>query len=94
MLAKWSGHQKRNPLELGGADNSAPGGAVCNLVLLVEALNTRGPLYLPVNSIEHFNCDQDRQSHCHWFGVIENVAINAREHPGLSWALHVMRLSR
>ena len=47
---------------------------------------------LPVEGIEHLNDDEYGQSHGHGVGVHEDVAVNAREHPGLSWALHVVSL--
>lgn len=30
--------------------------------------------YLPIHGIQHFDCDQNRQSHSHWFGSMENIA--------------------
>ena len=49
---------------------------------------------LPVDGIEHFDCNQHRQSHCHRFGVIKDMAVNVGEHPRLSQALHMMSLGR
>ena len=49
-------------------------------------------LVLPVQRVEHFNDHKYRQSHGHGVRFTENVAVNAWEHPGLSWALHVVSL--
>lgn len=45
---------------------------------------------LPVHGVQHFNCDKDGQSHCHWVRIMENVAVQALELLATSRASQVM----
>jgi len=48
---------------------------------------------LPIQGIAHLDNDKHRQSACLGFGGVENIAVDAWEHPGLGRALHMMRLT-
>lgn len=34
---------------------------------------------IPVHGVQHFNGDQDGQSHCHGMGIAEDLAVDALE---------------
>lgn len=48
----------------------------------------------PVESVEHLNCDQDRQGHGHWWSSLKHLTVNASEVLILIVALHEVRLQQ
>lgn len=36
-------------------------------------------LELPVHCVQHFDCDQNGQGHCHWVRVVEDLAVKSAE---------------
>lgn len=36
-------------------------------------------IIIPVHGVQHFNCYQYRQGHCHWMWIAENFAVQTTE---------------
>ena len=49
---------------------------------------------LPVDRITHLYDNEHRERHGHWFGMIGELTVFAREHPGLGRTLQHVRLHR
>ena len=49
---------------------------------------------LPVDRITHLYDNEHRERHSHWFGMIGEFTVYAREHPGLGGTLQHVRLHR
>ena len=53
----------------------------------------RSPAVLPVERVTDFDNDEDRERHRLWMRIVEDLTVEAREHPRLSRTLHVVGLS-
>jgi len=47
---------------------------------------------LPVERIADLNDDEYRKSHCLWFWMVKDFAVQTGEHPWFCRALHMMGL--
>jgi len=53
----------------------------------------RPSFVLPVECVTDFDYNEDRQRHCLWMRIVEDLTVETREHPRLGRTLHVMCLT-